>query len=67
MKIRLISNEDVQNAYQKKQIDNKLDLNKNLDMENLEKIPEELFQILGETLSFIENTNNMEGKEDKNK
>ncbi len=28
----------------------------------MEKVPKELFQILGETLSFIENVNNMEGK-----
>lgn len=67
MKIRLVSKQEIQKAYQEKHIKNKMDLNKNLDVENLEKVPKELFQILGETLSFIEKIDNMEGKEDEDK
>ncbi|NLJ98607.1 MAG: hypothetical protein GX320_04975 [Tissierellia bacterium] len=67
MKIRLVSKQDIKNAYEKKQIDSKIDLNKSLDMEKLEKVPNELFQILGETLSFIENINNMEGNKNEDK
>lgn len=68
MKIRLVSNKYVKNAYEKKKPENKIDLKEELGMENIEKVPKELFQILGETLSFIENVNNIEGdNEDEDK
>lgn len=67
MKIRLVSKKHIKNAYKKKPIDNKIDLKEELSIENIEKVPKELFLILGETLSFIENVNNMEGEKDEDK
>jgi hypothetical protein len=67
MKIRLVSKKQVKNAYEKKKNKSKIDLKEELAIENIEKVPKELFQILGETLSFIENVNNMEGKKHEDK
>lgn len=67
MKIRLVSKKQVKNAYEKKKNKSKIDLKEELAIENIEKVPKELFQILGETLSFIENVNNMEGEKHENK
>lgn len=67
MKIRLVSKKQVKNAYEKKKHKNKIDLKEELAIENIEKLPKELFQILGETLSFIENVNNMEGEKHEDK
>ena len=67
MKVRLVSKKHVKRAYEKKDIENKIDIKKELGMENIERVPKELFQILGETLSFIENVNNIEGEKDEDK
>ncbi|HSH36305.1 hypothetical protein [Schnuerera sp.] len=67
MKIRLVSKKQLKKAYEKKKIENKIDIKEELAMKNIEKVPKELFQVLGETLSFIENVNNMEGDKDENK
>lgn len=67
MKIRLVSKKYIKNAYEKKKVESKIDLKEELGIENIEKIPKELFQILGETLSFIEKVNNMEGEKDEDK
>ncbi|MCF6466580.1 hypothetical protein [Clostridium sp. Cult2] len=67
MKIRLVSKKQLKKAYEKKKIENKIDIKEELAMENVEKVPKELFQILGETLSFIENVNKMEGKNNEDK
>ncbi len=67
MKIRLVSKKHIKKAYEKKDIKNKIDLKEELGIENIERVPKELFQILGETLSFIENVNNMEGKKHEDK
>ena len=65
MKIRLVSKKQLKKAYEKKKIENKIDIKEELAMKNIEKVPKELFQVLGETLSFIENVNNMEGDKDE--
>jgi len=57
----------VKKAYEKKKQEGNVELKKELGIQNVEKIPKELFQILGETLSFIENVNNMEGDKDEDK
>lgn len=67
MKVRLVSKKHVKRAYEKKDIENKIDIKKELGMENIERVPKELFLILGETLSFIENMNNMEGEKHEDK
>lgn len=67
MKVRLVSKQDIKNAYEKKKISNQVDLKEEEITEKVEKVPKELFQILGEALLFIENINNMEGKKDENK
>jgi hypothetical protein len=67
MKIRLISKKQLKKAYEKKKIENKIDIKEELAIENIEKVPKELFQILGETLSFIENVNKMEGEKNEDK
>ncbi|CCQ98047.1 hypothetical protein CULT_780005 [[Clostridium] ultunense Esp] len=67
MKIRLVSKKQVKKAYEKKKVENKIDIKEELAIENIEKVPKELFQILGETLSFIENVNKMEGEKNEDK
>ena len=67
MKIRLVSKKQIKNAYEKKKYENKVDIKEELGMENIEKVPKELFQVLGETLSFIEDVNNMEEDKDEDK
>lgn len=67
MKIRLVPRKYVKRAYEKKKQEGNVDLKKELGIENVDKIPEELFQILGETLSFVEDINNMEVDKDEDK
>lgn len=67
MKIRLVSKKQLKKAYEKKKVENKIDIKEELAIENIEKVPKELFQILGETLSFIENVNKMEGDKNEDK
>lgn len=64
MKKRLIPRKYIEKAYIK---DNKSqDINLNLEdtTENIDKLPKEMFQILEDVISFIENINKYEG--DKN-
>ena len=67
MKIRLVSKKHIKNAYEKKKNENKIDIKEELGIENIEKIPKELFLILGETLSFIDDINNIEGDKNEDK
>lgn len=67
MKIRLVSEEQIKKAYKKGNIQSNMDLKENLGVENTERIPEELFKILGETLSFIDKINKKEEDKDENK
>lgn len=66
MKKRLIPRKYIEKAY----INNKSqDANLNLEdtTEKIDKLPKEIFQILGNVISFIENTNKIEGDNDENK
>lgn len=67
MKIRLVSKKHVQNAYEKKKTKNQMDIKEESIEEKIEKIPKELFEILGETLSFIDYVNTIEGDKNENK
>ena len=72
MKIRIVSKKQLKKAYSKKPIENKIDLKEKilkeeLGMENIENLPKEMFSILGETLSFIDNVNKMEGEKNEDK
>lgn len=67
MKIRLVTKKQLKKAYEEKKIENKIDVREELAMKNIEKVPKELFQILGESLSFIENVNKMEGEKNEDK
>ncbi|MBU5437169.1 hypothetical protein KQI42_04060 [Tissierella sp. MSJ-40] len=66
MKKRLVSNNYIKKAYDKKSHINKIDLKEEFSVNSIDKIPKEMFLILGEALSFIENINNLEeeGNED---
>ncbi len=64
MKKRLIRRQDIARAYTQDQDTEKLELNMDSAREDVDKLPKEIFQILGEVLSFIESTNKF--KEDQN-
>ncbi|NLJ77787.1 MAG: hypothetical protein GX329_00330 [Tissierellia bacterium] len=67
MKIRLILGKDIKAAYENRTMDSNIDLKDGINAESIQRVPEELFRILGKTLSFIENINHMEGSEDEDK
>ena len=60
MKIRLVSQNQIKKAYTKRNIPTSNDSENSFSMDKLEKLLKELFQIIGETLSFIEYVNNKE-------
>lgn len=64
MKKRLISRKHIEKAYTTDMLNHDIDLNLEPIEERINKLPKEMFQILGEVISFIENTNKFEG--DKN-
>ncbi len=64
MKKRLISRKHIEKAYTIDILNHDIDLNLEPIEERINKLPKEMFQILGEVISFIENTNKFEG--DKN-
>ncbi|NLW39587.1 MAG: hypothetical protein GXY96_01470 [Tissierellia bacterium] len=66
-RIRLIPKKQLKRAYENRNVEHKMDIKEELALENMEKVPKELFEILGETLSFIEKVNKMEGEKDENK
>ncbi|GFN36739.1 hypothetical protein [Tepidimicrobium xylanilyticum] len=66
-KIRLVTKNQLKKAYERKNVESKIDIKEELVLESIEKVPKELFEILGETLSFIEKVNKMEGERDENK
>lgn len=70
--IRFISGKEVKKAYSRNRVLNKIDINKedlerDLEQETIEKLPKEVFSILGETLLFIDKVNKLEGEKDENK
>lgn len=56
-KIRLISKKEIKNAYEEKSIESSIDLKEEIEMETIDEVPKELFSIISETLTFIENVN----------
>jgi len=67
MKKRIISKRYIQNAYTKDQQGIGLDINLEPVEDKVDKLPKEMFQILGEIISFVENTNRFEGEKNENK
>ncbi|WP_353095011.1 hypothetical protein [Tissierella praeacuta] len=61
---RLISRKSIEKAYKTDTLVQDIELNLESTEEKIDKLPKEMFQILGEVISFIENTNKFEG--DKN-
>ena len=71
-KIRLVPQKQIKKAYSKNNFTKKINLDEEiikeeLGLNNIEKIPKEMFSILGETLSFIDKVNKMEGNKDEDK
>lgn len=64
MKKRLIPIKDITKAYTKEQKKPELEINMDSPNEDVDKLPKEIFEILGEVVSFIEITNKFE--EDNN-
>lgn len=67
MKKRLISRKDIKKAYSQEVERPKLDLDIDSPMDDIDRLPKEMFEILGEVISFIENTNKFEGDKNENK
>lgn len=66
MKKRLISPKHVEKAYTTDALNQDVDLNLEPIEEKIDKLPKEMFQILGEVISFIESTNIIEGDKHEN-
>ena len=67
MKKRLIRIKDITKAYSQEEDKAKLDLAIDSPMEDVTKLPKEIFEILGQVLSFVETTNKIEGDKNENK
>ncbi len=67
MKKRLILRKDVKKAYSQDLEVKKDTLNIRENKPDIDKLPDEIFQILGELVSFIENTNKLEESINENK
>lgn len=67
MKKRLISKKYIQKAYTKDLSLEDVDVSKRENKDNIDSLPNEMFEILGQVISFIENTNKLEGDKYENK
>ena len=67
MKKRLISKKNVELAYTKDLSLDHIDLETREIEDDIESLPQEMFEILGQVISFIENTNKLEGDNNENK
>lgn len=67
MKKRLIVKTDIKKAYSQDVQESNLDLNQDLEKPDIDKVPREIFEILGEVVSFIETTDKFEEEENENK
>jgi len=67
MKIRIITKEQVRKAYGKKKKENTLDIRESLKIEDINNVPQELYNIIEETLSFIRYINTREDESGENK
>lgn len=66
MKKRLILKTDIKKAYSQDLQESNLDLNQDLEKPDIDKVPREIFEILGEVVSFIEITNKLEENKNEN-
>lgn len=67
MKKRLISKKYMKKAYTQDLQNLEMDISLESIEDKVDKLPEEMFQILGEVISFVENTNKFEGDKNENK
>lgn len=67
MKKRLILRKDIKKAYSQDLEEPKLDLNIDSPKLDIDKLPKEIFEILGQVISFIETTSKFEEEENENK
>lgn len=67
MKNRLITKKYIERAYTKDLSLEDIDVNQRESKEDIDSLPHEMFEILGQVISFIENTNKLEGDNNENK
>ncbi|MFA7411595.1 MAG: hypothetical protein WCZ27_04975 [Tissierellaceae bacterium] len=61
MKKRLISPRHLKNVYKRDLLKQDMDFEKDVDRKESYKLPREMFEILGQLISYIENINKLEG------
>ena len=66
MKKRLIPKKYIKKAYSLDTQQQNIDIKNESSIEDIDKLPKEMFQILGEIVSFIENTDKFEGDKNEN-
>jgi type III secretion system FlhB-like substrate exporter len=54
MKLRIVPRKEVQKAYKRDFIDRNFDIKEEKVLDDIDKVPKELFSILSEVLTFIE-------------
>ena len=54
MKSRIVPRKEVQKAYKRDFIDRSFDIKEEKILDDIDKVPKELFSILSEVLTFIE-------------
>lgn len=67
MKKRLISKRYIEKAYTQDSQNVEMDIKLESIEDKVDKLPKEMFQILGEMISFVENINKFEGDKNENK
>lgn len=63
---RIISRKEIEKAY-KKEVEDYQEQLTQTKQDKIEQIPEEMFQILGKVISFIESKDKIEGEKNENK
>jgi len=54
MKLRIVPRKEVQKAYKRDFIDRNFDIKEEKVLDDIDKVPKELFSILSEVLTFVE-------------
>lgn len=67
MKKRLVSKASIEKAYKKDLSLEDMDLERRQTEDDIDTLPSEMFEILGQLVSFIERTNKLEGDNNENK
>lgn len=67
MKKRLILKKDIKKAYSQDREGSRVDLDIDSSKSDIDKLPKEIFEILGEILCFIQTTNKLEEDQHENK